>query len=74
MDKNNIEVTITKQVEQKEVYTLNKLTMEETDLKIKKTELQSEISKIDAKLTEIAGLKATVSSEADKVALEEKVK
>jgi hypothetical protein len=74
MDKNDIEVTITKQVEQKEVYTLNKLTMEETDLKIKKTELQSEISKIDTKLAEIADLKATVSSEADKVALEEKVK
>jgi len=74
MDRNNVEVEITKQVEEKKTYTLNQLDMEITDLKTRKTSLQNELLAIDEKLSEITELKAVVDVEADKLVAENIVK
>ena len=61
--KNDVEITITKQVEQKEIHTINTITRDIIDLESKWKMLNAEIEKIDIKITELENIKTEVSTE-----------
>ena len=61
ISRNDLEVTLTKQVEQKEVYTINTITRDIIDLESKKKVLLGEIEEIDAKISGLEDIKTEVS-------------
>ncbi len=63
---NDVEITITKQVNQEEVYTINTITRDIIDLESRKKNLQSEIIDIDARIVELENIKIEVSTELSK--------
>lgn len=59
--KNDVEITITSQVEQKEAHTINTITRDIIDLGIRKKGLQVELKNIDVKIVELEDIKKEVS-------------
>lgn len=64
---NDVKITITKQVDQEEVYTINTITRDIIDLGIRKKGLQAELKEIDAKMAELEDIKIEVSAELSKI-------
>ncbi len=58
--RDDMEVTLTKQVEQKEVYTINTITRDLIDLESRKKLLLSEIEEIEIKIEELKDVKEEV--------------
>ncbi len=59
-EKNDVEITITKQVEEREVYTINTITRDMIDLESRKKLLLSEIEEIEIKTEELKDVKEEV--------------
>jgi len=67
MNDNDTKITLTKQVEEKKVYTMNEITRDIIDLGIRKKQLQADIVEIDNQIAELGKIKGEVATELNKV-------